>query len=292
MISIRVFKGACVNMGITDVYEKYTKDSIFEIMDRYSKGASGTSWKDFKKLVLISKIHENKDIISFYFKTDDGSKLPKHKPGQFLTIKIDTEDIIYKNEIRTYSLSMSPNNEVYRISVKKINGGLISTYLHDKLQVGDKIWAMIPMGLFTLDNLENKNPLVLISGGIGITPLMSMLYDAIGNMNNIYFIQAIQNSSVQTFKGELDYITRNYHGIKNILFYSNPLEDDVLGRDYEFTGRVDKEWIQNNLPLDSEFYFCGPPPFMKGIYKALIDLGVSEDKIHFEFFGPKEDMGS
>ena len=86
------------------------------------------NWDGFKELVLVDKIEVCTDIISFYFKAKDGSKLIKHKAGQFLPFKIKTNDPKYKDVIRTYSLSMFPNEDIYRISVKKINGGLISTY--------------------------------------------------------------------------------------------------------------------------------------------------------------------
>ncbi len=277
-------------MSIKDVYEKYTTESIHEIMERYSKGTNGITWKGFKELLVVNKVKENKDITSFYFKAMDGSKLPKHIPGQFLTIKMNNDDEKYKNALRTYSLSMVPNSEVYRISVKRVEGGLISTYLHDNLNVGDTILAMSPMGRFTLKSGDKNRPLVLISGGIGITPLMSMLYEDAGDRERIYFVQAIQNSSVQTFKKEINYIMNNNKGIKNILFYNEPLERDILGIDYQFTGFIDERWIKYNLPLNSDFYFCGPPPFMKSIYKALINLGVNKEQIDFEFFGPKEDI--
>lgn len=95
------------------------------------------NWNDFKELVLIDKTEVCPDIVSFYFKSKDGNKLIKHKAGQFLPFKIKTDDPKYKDVIRTYSLSMFPNEDTYRISVKKINGGLISTYLHENLNIGD-----------------------------------------------------------------------------------------------------------------------------------------------------------
>ena len=106
-------------------------------------------WDGFRKLVLVDRIRECEDITSFYFKAQDGGKLVRHKAGQFLPFKISTEEVAYKDVMRTYSLSMIPNEELYRISVKKIPNGLMSTYLHEKLQVGDCIEAMIPTGLFT-----------------------------------------------------------------------------------------------------------------------------------------------
>ncbi|GAA0116179.1 FAD-binding oxidoreductase [Clostridium senegalense] len=279
---------------IKDVYGKQSEYSIQEIMSKYSNSNVNSekpmAWNGFKEFIVIKKIRENNDVISFYFKPKDKSKLLKHKPGQFFTIKLNSEDEKYKDEIRTYSLSMMPNEEFYRISVKKVPSGLISNYLHDKVEVGDIIYGMVPMGLFTINENNKEKPLILISGGIGITPLISMLYEEVKIRKQIFFVQAIQNSDVETFKDEMKEIMKSRDNVRNIVFYSNPKDDDSLGKDYDFKGRVDYNWIKNNLPLNGDFYFCGPPPFMKGIYRALKELGVKEEYINFEFFGPKQDM--
>lgn len=241
------------------------------------------TWTDFRELTLVDKSEVCPGIISFYFKSKDGGKLVKHKAGQFLPFKIKTDNPKYKDVIRTYSLSMFPNDELYRISVKKIEGGLISTYLHENLNVGDSIEAMVPAGLFTINNNSNNIPLVLISAGIGITPLLSMLYEESTKRNNISFIQAVQNSDIHPFKDDIDSIAKS-RGIKNTIFYSAPLEDDKLGVDYNFTGFVNKEYLKANVDLNSDFYFCGPPPFMKGVEASLLELGVPSSRIHYELF--------
>ena len=221
---------------------------------------------NFRELVLVDKIKECDDIISFYFKDKDNKALTKHKPGQFLPFQIQTEEPKYKGVMRTYSLSMVPNENMYRISVKKIENGLISSYLHDNLEIGDIIEAMEPAGVFTIKESSKNRPLVLISAGIGITPLLSMLYEESKKRDNIYFVQAVQNSSIHPFKNDVLMIC------------------DKEGIDYDFTGRINKEWIRNNLPLDGDFYFCGPPAFMKALKSNLIDLGVKEESIYYELF--------
>lgn len=239
------------------------------------------SWNGFRELILVDKVQVCPDIISFYFKSKDGGKLVKHKAGQFLPFKIKTNDPKYKDVIRTYSLSMFPNEDNYRISVKKIDGGLISTYLHENLNIGDSIEAMVPTGLFTINN--KNNDIVLISGGIGVTPLLSMLYEESSNRNNIHFIQAVQNSSLHPFKNDIENIAK-FKGIENTVFYSKPLDDDKEGIDYNFTGYVNKDFLKNNINLNSDFYLCGPPPFMKAVESLLIDLGVDNSKINYELF--------
>lgn len=238
---------------------------------------------NFRELVLVDKIRECEDIISFYFRDVENKNLKKHKAGQFLPFQIQTNDPKYKGVIRTYSLSMVPNESIYRISVKKIENGLISSYLHNNLNIGDKIEAMDPAGIFTIKEGSNNKPLVLISAGIGVTPLLSMLYEESKKRDNIYFIQAVQNSLIHPFKNDIDTICK-YKNLSNIVFYSNPLDVDKEGLDYDFTGRIDKEWIKNNLPLDGDFYFCGPPAFMKALESNLLDLGVKEESINYELF--------
>lgn len=238
---------------------------------------------NFRELVLVDKIKECDDIISFYFKDKDNKALTKHKPGQFLPFQIQTEDPKYKGVMRTYSLSIVPNENMYRISVKKIENGLISSYLHDNLEIGDIIEAMEPAGVFTIKESSKNRPLVLISAGIGITPLLSMLYEESKKRDNIYFVQAVQNSLIHPFKNDVAMICK-YKNLSNTVFYSNPLKDDKEGIDYDFTGRINKEWIRNNLPLDGDFYFCGPPAFMNAIKSNLLDLGVKEESIYYELF--------
>ena len=241
------------------------------------------NWTGFRELVLVDKIEECPSIISFYFKAKDGGKLVKHKPGQFIPFKIKTEDTKYKNVIRTYSLSILPNEDMYRISVKKIEGGLISSYLHDNLNVGDSIEAMIPTGIFVAKDTPKTEPIVLLSGGIGITPLLSMLYSESQTRNNIHFVQALQNSHIHPFKNDIEAIA-NTRGIKNTIFYADPLDTDKEGVNYDCKGFVNKDWLKDNVPLNAEFYFCGPPPFMKGVENSLLELGVPKEKINYEFF--------
>lgn len=242
-------------------------------------------WKEFRELVVVDKVQECPDIISFYFKAKDGGKLAVHQAGQFLPFRVQTENEKHKGVLRTYSLSNYPNEEIYRISVKKIDGGLMSTYLHEQLHIGDIIEAMIPAGLFTISHeiKQTGRPIILLSGGIGITPILSMLYEQMHTDLEMYIIQAVQNSSMHPFKKDIEVIAKK-DTVHATVFYSNPLVADVLGEDYDEKGFVTKEWVKDNLPLNAEFYFCGPPPFMKALEKSLIELGVEEASIHYEFF--------
>lgn len=269
-------------------------NNISDIMEKYSNSSGickeeGKPWSGFKELVLVDKVEECADIMSFYFKDKNNEKLVKHKAGQFLPFRIKTDDPKYQGKMRTYSLSMYPNESTYRISVKRVPNGLISNYLHDKLKVGDIIEARMPAGLFTLDKANKDKPLVLISAGIGITPLLSMFYESASEFKDITFIQAVQNSTMQPFGYDIEKLSEN-NNCKNYIFYSDPEDIDEEGVDYDYTGFVTKDFIKENINLNSQFYFCGPPPFMRGINNSLVELGVDKENIHFEFFGTPEKL--
>lgn len=242
-----------------------------------------SNWEGFRELVLIKKEQVCDDIKSFYFKAKHGLKLKKYIAGQFIPIKIKTNDENMKEVIRTYSLSDIPNDEVYRISVKRIEGGVMSSYLHDNLKEGDVIEAMPPCGSFIInEDLSNDTPIVLLSGGIGVTPVLSMLLQN-ANKRDIHFIQAVQNSSIHPFANDIASVCKE-NNLKNTIFYSNPLDKDEQGKDYDIKGYVTKEWLEENVPLNADFYFCGPPIFMESLEKNLLELGVSENRINYERF--------
>ncbi len=242
----------------------------------------------FSKVKVFNKVKENDVVTSFYLTPVDKKVFKTNKAGQFISIKpISTGD--NSGEVRQYSLSMKPGEDFYRISVKREDKGLISRYLHENINVGDEVEITEPLGEFILK--DSNKPLVLISGGIGITPMMSMLYKAIEEGRNIKFIQAVMNSNVHTFKRELKEIAEKHNNVDVEFFYSNPLDTDKLGEDYQVKGYITKEWIENNLSKDEDFYFCGPLGFMKMIYDTLKAMDVSDDSINYEMFGPSADLG-
>ncbi|MEG0307858.1 MAG: FAD-binding oxidoreductase [Clostridium sp.] len=243
----------------------------------------------FKEFKVFNKVKENEVVTSFYLTPKDGSKLKAHKAGQFLSIKPISHGE-NSTEVRQYSLSMKPGEEFYRISVKREEKGLISRHLHDNVNVGDMVEVTEPLGEFILK--DSSKPLVLISGGIGITPMMSMLYKAMEQGRNTTFIQAVINTNFHTFKGDISEMAKKNENLNVEVFYSNPLDTDKLGEDYQGAGYLTKEWIEKNLSMDAEFYFCGPLGFMKMIYDALREMGVEESEINYEMFGPSANLAT
>jgi nitric oxide dioxygenase len=241
----------------------------------------------YSKFLVFKKVRENKVVTSFYLKPSEEGKIIEHKAGQFISVKPIKEEENSK-AIRQYSLSMKPGSDYYRISVKRHDQGLVSQYMHDIIKEGDEIEITVPLGKFTLK--ENEKPLVLISAGIGITPLISMLYKALDSNRRIIFIQAVTNSTEQTFRDEINEIAENNKNVEKVVFYSKPL-DEKLSVDYDYEGYINKDWIEKNLPKDGDFYFCGPVPFMKNVYDSLIAIGVAEENINYENFGPSANLG-
>lgn len=241
----------------------------------------------YRKFVVDKKVRENNVVTSFYLKPADKIQLKKHKPGQFIAIKLKIEGK-EGDYVRQYSLSMKSGEDFYRISVKREEQGIVSRYLHDNVFEGDSLEITNPLGEFILK--DSHKPLILMSGGIGITPIMSMLHETVNSGRKIIFVQAILNSATHTFKEEIQQVAKTDKNIRTAVFYSEPLDKDRLGIDYDYLGFISKEWMKENLPSDGEFYFCGPLGFMKHVYRSLTSIGVDKKRINYEMFGPDVDL--
>lgn len=262
--------------------------------EMYEEAASQTGgWKDFRNFVLMKKEKESDVITSFYLKPEDGGKLSSFLPGQYVTVQLKIEGETYTHH-RQYSLSASPESDYYRISVKREEGGVVSNYLHERVEEGDVLPLSAPAGDFVL-NMDSELPIVLISGGVGITPMMSMLHTAVEQLKdrNVYFIHGALNRNVHAMKEEVLQVAKEHSVVKVYTCYSEPTEKDKEMKGYDKEGFIDLASLQSIVPSkEAEFYFCGPVPFMKHIYAALTEWGVSEENIHFEFFGPAASLQS
>lgn len=179
-----------------------------------------------------------------------------------------------------------------RETSKEAPDGIVSNYLHDHVQEGDVLSLSAPAGDFVL-NTDSNLPVVLISGGVGITPMMSMLNTLIEQSSNrdVYFIHAALNSNVHAMKEHVRQVVEENKQVKAYTCYSAPTEQDLQTKNFDKEGFVDLEWLQSIIPgAEAEFYFCGPVPFMKGINAALVEWGVAPEHINFEFFGPKASL--
>lgn len=277
---------------IADVFIQVEKEMYEETVSQ-----SG-GWNDFRDFTVAKKVIESEVITSFYLQPKDGKGIPTFTPGQYISIRVKIAGEEYTH-IRQYSLSDSPEKEYYRISVKKetstsehIPNGKVSTYLHDAIQEGDTLEVTAPAGDFVLD-VESTEPVVFLSGGVGITPMISMLNTIASNQphRKVTFIHAAINSTTHAMHGHVKELSSQSDNIEYYLCYEKPTEKDLLNKEYTKEGYVDLAWIDSVVQdKNASFYFCGPIPFMKTVNNALKDLGISSDKIHFEFFGPADQL--
>lgn len=244
-------------------------------------------WKGFKPFVVVDKVKESDVITSFYLKPKDGAPVPEFFPGQYITVrvKLDREQYLLN---RQYSLSDAAGKGYFRISVKREAepnkpNGKVSNYLHDQINVGDELEISSPAGDFTLD-VKKNTPVVLISGGVGLTPMMSML-NAVTKENPdraVTFIHAARNEAVHAFQHEVKELMEKLSNGQTFICYEKP-QNMNSG---DFVGYISKEVLEKFIKDEADYFVCGPVPFMNAVIKGLKELGVKEDSIHYEFFGP------
>ena len=261
---------------------------------RQSRKTQKRAWKGFRHFTVDKKVPENRTITSFYLVPEDGQPLPVYMPGQFLTFRLSIPGRP-KPVIRTYSLSECPcHAEYYRVTIKKepssrdsdtISG---SGYFHDVVEPGTRLQVAAPRGDFFLDPRE-ESPIVLLSGGVGLTPMISMLNAVVdsGKKRPTWFIHGTRNGVHHAMCKHMRQVAAENDDITVHIRYSQPRPEDIEGREYDSIGHVDPDLLKTLLPgKDMDFYLCGPPPFMNGLLKGLWEWGVSETRIRFELFGP------
>lgn len=258
-------------------------------------------WEGFRNFTIDRKEVESDNITSFYLKPADGGQVPAYMPGQYITVRVATPDD--STTMRNYSLSDKPGQGYFRISVKREDGpgaqtpqGYVSNLLHSQKDVGDSVELGPPCGEFYLDISEqHERPLVLLAGGIGITPIFSMLLAASESMPNrrIILVYASINEKVQAFKQAIDELARRTPNLRVHYRYSEACAPSELPDENCSSGFVTAELIESLVPeRDADYYFCGPKPFMIGIYQDLLSWGIPANQVHFEFFGPKQELES
>ncbi|WP_026690736.1 NO-inducible flavohemoprotein [Alteribacter aurantiacus] len=252
-------------------------------------------WSGFRAFILDKKIPESSVITSFYLKPVDEKPLPNFKPGQYTSVQVQPINSRFK-QMRQYSLSDAPGNDYLRISVKKEGGsplhpdGAVSNYLHEELSEGDTLLLTAPAGDFTLDESSDR-PVVFISGGVGMTPLISMVNHLTkrGTDREITYLHGARSEKEHAFHDHLVSLAKHHDHLKYGVCY----EKEAGGGEYvKGSGFIDRTFLEENLQTrDSDFYLCGPEPFMKAVFSALKEMGISEGRIHYEFFSPGGSLG-
>lgn len=253
-------------------------------------------WNGCRKFQVAKKVCECEDVHSFYLAPHDRRPLPQFKPGQYITFQLNLPGQS-KPVIRCYSLSDCARPELYRVTIKKAlpppdcegaKCGIVSSYFCDTVKEGDILDVKAPSGHFFLEMADEK-PVVLISGGVGITPMVSMLNAIIesGQKREVWFFFGARSRKDHILKEHLEKITSEHDNVRLHVCYSKPGKDDVKGKDYQHEGRVTVELFKQLLPSNNyDYYLCGPGPFMNSITEALTAWGVPDANVHFEAFGP------
>lgn len=264
-----------------------------------SQRSTPGGWNGYRPFRVHRKKPENDQIASFYLTPQDGGPLPLYKPGQYITVNVDHPQT--PTTPRNYSLSDRPGTDYFRISVKRETGpnadapaGLVSNYLHDDVHEGDVLRIGPPCGEFTLDaDALSSRPVVLIAGGIGVTPILAMLKELAHRRwdGPVYFIHAVRNSEWRAFADEVREATGELPHFQRHVRFDTPLDDDLARGRCDSVGVVDLRFLRKQLPdNDNEFFLCGPKPMMAAVCRDLTVWGVPASRVHFEFFGPKEDL--
>ena len=252
--------------------------------------AVGLRWapdaESVRSLRLIDKVLESDDVTSFVFEARDGGPLAAFEPGQHLPIELSVPGL---NEPvrRTYSLSSAPGDDRYRISVKREPRGLVSRHLHDHIEPGAIIESRHPAGDFMMTC--NVCPLVLVSAGVGVTPMISILHTVASKNSGqpVWFVHGARDGQHHPLAGEVRDLAEDHPNINLHVAYSRPGCGDELGSDYHSQGRVDGALLADLVHnVDAHYFLCGPTRFMADIQAELEQQNVPADQIHFETFGP------
>lgn len=253
------------------------------------KAGGWTGWRGFR---LDRRVPESAEITSFYLIPADGGPVPDYQPGQYISLRVYVPQLGMMQP-RQYSLSDAPGRGHLRISVKRETGvdgspaGSVSNVLHDGVNVGDVVDLAPPQGDFALND-QGLAPIVLLSGGVGLTPMVSMLNHLVARDDGrqIRFVHACRDQSVHAMKSHVNEIVGSRANVRKVVYYETVSPADQLGVDYDYAGRINLESIRDVAVLpDADYYVCGPLPFMNAQRQALTALGVAPERIHAELFG-------
>lgn len=249
-------------------------------------------WRGWRQFNVAKKVIESDEVVSFYLEPVDKGAISHYKPGQFISIKQFVPELGYEQP-RQYSLSTASNAKYLRISVKRevaLNerpAGQMSNLLHIGVKEGMQVDISPPFGDFFLDP-DAKTPVVLVSGGVGLTPMITMLETLTqqGKDRKVVFVHGARNKKVHAMKEFLNDIVAKHSALVSRSIWYGDATDAEQGKDYDHTGRIQFDKIKEQVLLpEADYYLCGPVPFMHNMENQLISLGVKKEKIHSEAFG-------
>jgi ferredoxin-NADP reductase/MOSC domain-containing protein YiiM/ferredoxin len=244
------------------------------------------AWPGFRPFSVTAITHESDSVISIRLEDPEGAPLPVPRPGQYLTVRVRPHER-QRSLLRNYSLSGLPSADYYRISVKRERGGAASGYLCTRLSVGDHLDIAAPRGTFILD--ETDAPVLLVSAGIGATPVLAMLQALVQEQSDreIWWLHGARDAREHSFAAEARVLLTSLANARSCVYYSRPGPHDVKGRDFDGSGRITASVLAElEPPPSARAYVCGPGPFMDEISAGLAGLGVEASHVHTEPFGP------
>ena len=246
------------------------------------------AWQGFRALRVSSIEHESRDVSSLVLVPTDHQPLDAAQPGQFVVLRLkprpDTPALL-----RDYSLSNAPSAAYYRVSIKQEERGAASTYVRSQVRVGDVLDVSAPRGNFTLG--PGNHPIVLLSAGIGVTPVLAMLHTLVAeaSLREVWWLHGARNGEEHSFAQESRQLLQALPHSHSHILYSRLGPGDRPGLDFDTPGRLNMAVLQElGVPRDADFYLCGPPAFLQDWTSGLADWGIPRERVHTEIFGPGE----
>ena len=275
---------------------KGSLQSLVQQADRRAQGGGNTglnavaaspppAWGGFRSLRVIDIQTESRDVFSLSLASPDGAALPSWLPGQSITLRLRSSDD-HPPLIRSYSLSNRPGSETFRISVKQELHGAAGEYLRGHVRIGYSLDVAAPRGTFFLN--EGDGPVLLLSAGVGVTPVLSMLYALVQmhSTREVWWLYGARDGSEHPFAVEARTLLAGLTHSRSEVAYSRPAANDHQGVEYAVQGRLSAKLINNlGLPRDADAYLCGPVSFMADLRAALASYGLDPARIHIETFG-------
>ncbi|MRG57761.1 MOSC domain-containing protein [Phyllobacterium sp. SYP-B3895] len=263
-----------------------------EDVDGATKGNAGLTglsgpppaWSGFRPLRVARKVRESGSVVSLILEPADGQPVAAALPGQFVVLRLGSGS--HPVLTRSYSLSGEPSTVSYRVSVKREQHGAASGYIVDEVKVGDIVEASAARGSFTL--APGETPVVLLSAGIGVTPVLAMLHAlaAEASSREVWWLHGTRNGREHGFADETRGLLKELAHNHSYICYSSPDPGDRPDVDFDATGHLNTQTLKSlGLPIDGDFYICGPSSFMSDLTEGLAALGVSSDHLHTEIFG-------
>jgi ferredoxin-NADP reductase/MOSC domain-containing protein YiiM len=274
------------------------RGSFRALLEQQAQGTAGNrglarpstppAWPGLRPFRVAASTPESASVRSLVLEPVDGEPLAGFLPGQFLALRLAPPDE-HAAVLRSYSLAAPADERCFRIAVKREAGGLASGFLHDRVAVGDVVAVGAPRGDFTLD-LDDSRPVVLLSAGVGVTPVLAMLgaLARLASTRAVWWVHGARNGAEHPFAEEVRDLLSRLPAARSHVRYSRPRRDDLPGLDYDEVGRVDLDALLDlGVPRDADFYLCGPAGFLREMTAALLGWGVAPERLHREVFGPE-----